>query len=125
VPQKAKNVQFTVVEIDKEDTRPLGTTKELNGAILSLGGHLGFQELLRRAKIARAVLRSRLEQGSEDENRFQLRALIEAYGFLERQYKQESGRSHEEPREAYADERQEYERLAKFVEIIGRSGEAN
>jgi hypothetical protein len=113
------------IEVDKEDARPLGTTKELTGAILSLGSQLGFQELLRRARIARAVLRSRLEQSSEDENRHHIRALIEAYGFLERQLKQETGRPLEEAREAYQDERQEYERLARYVEIIGRSNEAN
>jgi bisphosphoglycerate-dependent phosphoglycerate mutase len=124
MPQKVKaNVLF--VEVDKEDSRPLGTTKELNGAILSLGAQLGFQELLRRARVTRAILQSRLNQDSEDENRYQLRALIEAYGFMERQYKQESGRPLEEAREAYQDERMEYERLAKYVEIIGRNQEAN
>lgn len=124
MPQKAKsNVVF--VEIEKEDSRPLGTTKELNGAILSLGAQLGFQELLRRARVTKAILQSRLNQNSEDENRHELRGLIEAYGFMERQYKQESGRPLEVSREAYQDERQEYERLARYVEIIGRSGEAN
>jgi hypothetical protein len=113
------------VEVDKEDVRPLGTGKELSGAILSLGGQLGFQELLRRFRVTRALLRSRLEQPTEDENRHQLRALIEAYGFVERQLRQESGRPTEEAREAYQEERQEFERLAKYVEIIGRSGEAN
>lgn len=126
MPQKVKsssNVLF--IEVDKEDARPLGTTKELTGAILSLGSQLGFQELLRRARVTRAILQTRLNQDSEDENRHSLRALIEAYGFLERQLKQETGRPLEDAREAYQDERMEYERLAKYVEIIGRDSEAN
>jgi hypothetical protein len=126
VPQKVKsssNVLF--IEVDKEDARPLGTSKELSGAILSLGSQLGFQELLRRARITRSILQARLNDKIEDENRHALRGLIEAYGFLERQLKQETGRPTEEAREAYQDERLEYERLAKYVEIIGRSNEAN
>lgn len=125
MPSKTKTNALLFVEVDKEDVRPLGTGKELSGAILSLGGQLGFQELLRRFRVTRALLRSRLEQPTEDENRHQLRALIEAYGFVERQLRQESGRPTEEAREAYQEERQEFERLAKYVEIIGRSGEAN
>lgn len=116
-----KNAQIAVVEIDKNDAKPLGTPKELSGAILSLSAQLGFQELLRRFRVARAVLRSRLEQASEDENRHQLRALIQAYGFVEQQLKQETGRPVEAPREAYAEEQQEYERLSQYVSIIGRN----
>jgi len=116
-----KNVQITVVEIDKGDSRPLGTPKELTGAILGLGAQLGFMEILRRFRVARAMLRSRLEQSSEDENRHQLRALIEAYGFVERQLRMESGRPIEASREAFEDERQAYERLAQFVEFVGRN----
>jgi hypothetical protein len=125
---KAKGLNLTkiaVVELDKEDVRPLGTGKELSGAIVALGAQLGFQELLRRFRVTRAILRTRLEQPSEDENRHQLRALIEAYGFVERQLRQEAGRPVEEPREAYQDERLEYERLAKYVELIGRGGQSN
>jgi len=118
--QKANKI--SVIEIDKNDAKPLGTPKELNGAILSLSGQLGFQEILRRFRVARSVLRSRLEQSTEDENRHQLRALIEAYGFLERQLRQETGRQAEVPREAYEEERQEYERLQQFVEFVGRNG---
>jgi hypothetical protein len=121
--QKPKpNLMF--VEVDKEDARPLGTGQELSGAIIALGGQLGFQELLRRCRVTRSILKARLEQPSEDENRHQLRALIEAYGFLERQLKQESARPTEVSREPYQDEKLEYERLAKYVEIIGRQ-EAN
>lgn len=114
-----------VVEIDKEDVKPLGASKELSGAILGLGAQLGFQELLRRFRVARAMLRSRLEQGSEDANRHEIRALIEAYGFVERQLRQESGRPLETPREPFDDERLEYERLAKYVQIVGRNSETN
>jgi hypothetical protein len=120
-----KNQQLFVVELDKDDARPLGTGKELSAAIVSLGSQLGFQELLRRARVTRSILRSRLEQSTEDENRWQLRALIEAYGFVERQLKQETGRPVEVSREAYQDERMEYERLARYVEIIGRPEDAN
>jgi len=121
MPQKTKTTKIVLVEVDKNDTKPLGTPKELTGAIISLSGQLGFQELLRRFRVARALLRSRLEQNSEDANRRQLRALIEAYGFVERQLRQETGRPVETPREAYADEQKEYERLAQFVEVVGRS----
>lgn len=109
-----------VVEIDKNDAKPLGTPKELTAAILGLQAQLGFQELLRRGRVARAMLRSRLEQADEDDNRHQLRALIEAYGFVERQLRQEVGRPVEQAREAYDDERREYERLQQFVQIVGR-----
>jgi hypothetical protein len=118
-----KNPQKTVViEVDKNDAKPLGTPKELTGAILSLGAQLGFQEILRRFRVARQLLRSRLEQSNEDENRHQLRALIAAYGFVEQQLKQETGRPVETPREAYEDERREYERLQQFIEFVGRDG---
>lgn len=120
-----KTIPLAVIEIDKNDAKPLGTTKELRSAILSLGGNLGFEELLRRMRMARSMLDARLRQPSEDENRWQLRALIDAYGFVERQMKLEIGRPVEEPREAFADERAEYERLAKYVEIIGRDTQAN
>lgn len=122
--KKTMKSQVLFIEVDKEDSRPLGSAKELTGAILSLGSQVGFQELLRRARVTRSILKARLGEHSEDENRHELRALIEAYGFLERQLKQETGRPLEEAREAYQDERMEYERLAKYVEIIGRS-EAN
>lgn len=118
---EAQNVQMAILEIDKQDVKPLGTPKELTGAIMGLGAQLGFLEVLRRFRVARAMLRSRLEQSSEDANRHQLRALIEAYGFVERQLRQETGRPVETPREAYDDERQEYERLAQFVEFVGRN----
>lgn len=111
---------ISVIEVDRNDVKPLGTPKELSAAILSLQGQLGFQELLRRARVARAMLRGRLEQADEDDNRHQLRALIEAYGFVERQLKQEIGRPVEQVREAYDDERREYERLQQFVTIVGR-----
>jgi hypothetical protein len=118
--QLDKSTKTVVVEIDKNDTKPLGTPKELTGAILGLGAQLGFQEILRRFRITRAMLRSRLEQPGEDENRHHLRALIEAYGFVERQLKQETGRPTDVLREAYEAEREEYERLQQFVQIVGR-----
>jgi hypothetical protein len=114
-------IQIAVVEVDKNDSKPLGSPKELGAAIISLSGQLGFQELLRRFRVARSMLRSRLEQSQEDANRHQLRALIEAYGFLERQLRQETGRPMETPREAFEEERQEYERLQQFVEFVGRN----
>jgi hypothetical protein len=110
-----------VIELEKSDSQPLGTEKELRAAIMGLANHLGFEELLRRHRVARAILRSRLEQGAEDENRHELRALIQAYGFLERQLKQEAGRPNDLPREAYEEEQQEYERLAQFVEFVGQN----
>lgn len=116
---------ISIIEVSKDDTKPLGSAKEVRAAILSLGGNLGFEELLRRMRLARSMLDSRLRQPSEDENRHHLRALIEAYSFVERQLRQETGRPIEEPREAFADEREEFERLAKYVEIIGRDGAAN
>lgn len=117
--------QFQVVELEKNDVRPLGTDKELRAAIVSLQGHLGFEELLRRMRISKAILRARLEQGEEDTSRHEIRALIQAYGFLERQLKQETQRPVEVPREAYAEEQQEYERLSQFVAIVGRTSGAN
>lgn len=125
MPTKTKEAKLIVVELDKEDARPLGTGKELSAAIISLGAQLGMQELLRRFRVTRAILQSRLQQSSEDVNRFELRALIEAYGFVERQLRQETARPLEESREAYQDERMEYERLARYVEIIGRQSDAN
>lgn len=113
-----------VIELDREDVKPLGSEKELHAAILSLQAHLGFEELLRRMRISRAILRSRLEQSSEDGNRHELRALIQAYSFLERQLKQELGRPVEQAREMYEEEEREYERLSQFIEFVGR-GEAN
>jgi hypothetical protein len=121
IQEPSQTFKVAVVEVDKNDAKPLGSPKELTGAILGLGAQLGFQELLRRFRVARALLRSRLEQPSEDENRHQLRALIEAYGFVERQLRHETGRPVEETREAFEDERQEYERLAQFVEFVGRN----
>lgn len=112
--------KLTVIELEKSDTKALGTAKELHTAILGLQNNPGFEELMRRMRISRAILRSRLEQGSEDENRHKLRALIEAYGFLERQLKQEVGRVEQAPREAFAEEASEYERLRQFVEVIGQ-----
>ena len=126
IPEPSLNSNpVLVIEVDKQDSKPLGSPKELTGAILSLGAQLGFQELLRRMRVARAVLRSRLEQPTEDENRHLLRGLIEAYGFVERQLQRETGRPVEVQREAYEEERREYERLQQFVEFVGRSGDAN
>lgn len=113
--------KFVVVELNKEDSKPLGSQKELHAAIMGLQNHLGFEELLRRLRLARALLRARLEQDSEDANRHAIRGLIQAYGFLERQLKQEVGRPADVEREAYQEERQEYERLAQFVEFVGRT----
>lgn len=118
-------LNLKVIELEKADTRPQATEKELRGHILSLQNHPGFEELLRRARVTRAILESRLKRPEEDENRHYLRAAIEAYGFLERQLRTEIGRPVETAREAYEDERLEYERLAKYVEIIGRTSEAN
>ena len=72
-------------------------------------------------RVSRAMLRSRLELDSEDENRHAIRGLIQAYGFVERQLKQETGRQLEVPRGAYEEEQQEYERLAQFVEFVGQN----
>ncbi|SRR6266481_3977501 len=119
VQQKAKT-NLVVVEINKEDSKPLGSQKELHTAILGLQSHLGFEELLRRMRLARSLLRARLEQDTEDANRHAIRGLIQAYGFLERQLKQEVGRPADVEREAFQEERQEYERLAQFVEFVGR-----
>lgn len=113
-------MKLQIVEIERDDSKPLGTVKELQVAILSLQNNLGFEELLRRMRVARAMLRSRLEQGSEDGNRHELRALIQAYGFLERQLKQELGRVIEKPREAFEEEEQEFERLSQFIEFVGK-----
>lgn len=112
--------QVLIVEIDKNDGQALGTAKELNGAILGLSGQLGFQELLRRFRVARAILRTRLERPEEDENRHQLRALISAYGFLEQQLKLEAGKPIDSPREPYAEEQREYDRLSQFIQVVGR-----
>lgn len=117
--------KLQIVEVEKGDSKPLGTARELNAAILSLQSHLGFEELLRRMRLSRALLRSRLEQGSEDESRHEIRALISAYGFLERQLKQETGRPVEVTREPFAEEKEEYERLSQYIEVIGRTGPAN
>ena len=120
-----KSAKLAVVELEKADREPQGTEKELRASILSLQQHPGFAELLRRMRVSRAILRSRLESDSEDDNRHILRGLIQAYSFCERQLKAEVGRVPEEAQEAYADERTEYERLARYVEIIGRNQNAN
>jgi hypothetical protein len=123
-PESASS-KLVVIELNKEDSKPLGTQKELHAAILGLQSHLGFEELLRRMRLARALLRARLEQDTEDANRHAIRGLIQAYGFLERQLKQEVGRPTEVERGAYEEERQEYERLAQFVEFVGRTSTEN
>lgn len=116
----ASSPKVLIVEIEKEDRQPLGTVKELNTAILSLGEHLGFQELLRRMRTTRAMLRSRLETDPQADLH-QLQALIQAYGYLERQLKMEAGRVFEEPREAFEAEQVEYDRIARALEVVGRA----
>lgn len=117
--------QLTIVEIEKSDSRPLGTDKEIRAHLLSLQNHPGFEEILRRFRNLRAMLRARLERPDEDENRHALRALIAAYGLVEAQLRVETGRPVTESRGAYSDEQAEFERLAKFVEIIGRTEAAS
>lgn len=116
MPAKAK---VHIVEIEKEDLKPLGSVKECQAAILSLRAHLGFEELLRRMRVTRTMLRARLETDTEADIQG-LRALIQAYGFVERQLKQETGRPlPEEPRPAYEEELAEFERIAKALDVIG------
>jgi hypothetical protein len=116
MPAKAK---LQIVEIEKEDLKPLGSVKECQAAILSLRAHLGFEELLRRMRLTRTMLRSRLETDTEADVAG-LRALIQAYGFVERQLKQETGRPlPEEPRQAFEEEQQEYDRISKALQLIG------
>jgi hypothetical protein len=116
MPAKAK---VQIVEIEKEDLKPLGSIKECQAAILSLRAHLGFEELLRRMRVNRAMLRARLESDTEADIQ-SLRALIQAYGFVERQLKQETGRPlPAEPRPAFEEEQQEFERIAKALRVIG------
>lgn len=110
--------KLQIIELEKADTKPLGSAKELHAAILSLQSHLGFEELLRRMRVARAMFEVRLRRPEEDENRHYLRAAIDAYGFIERQLKQEIGKPVEVPREPFAEEKEEYERLSQFIEII-------
>lgn len=118
-------VDVSIVEIEKNDTKPLGSEKELHAAIVSLQSHLGFEEILRRMRVAKAMLQARLLQDAEDSNRHAIRGLINAYSFLERQLKHELGKPVEKPREMYEEEKREYERLSQFVEFVGRGGDAN
>jgi len=109
-----------IVELDKTDSKALGTPKELSAAILGLGGHLGFLEILRRFRVTKAMLRAQLESEAGRDRGDYLRALIAAYSFVERQLKQETGRSVELPRLPFEDEQKEFERLSQSLEIIGR-----
>ena len=112
-------IKLQVVELDKEDTKPLGTVKECQAAILALKGHLGFEEILRRMRVTRAMLRSKLET-DEEADVHSLRALIQAYGFVERQLKQETGRPlPAEARPAFEEEQEEFNRIAKALSIVG------
>jgi len=112
-------IKLQIVEIDKEDLKPLGSVKECQAAILSLKAHLGFEELLRRQRVARSMLESRLKTDREA-NVESLRALIEAYSFVERQMKHETGRPlPDAPRQAFEEEQSEFERIAKALDIVG------
>jgi hypothetical protein len=112
--------KFTVVELEKIDTKPLGTPKELTAAVLSLRGHLGFEELLRRFRVTKAMLRAKLEsEAGRGEQGDYLRALIHAYSFVERQLKQETGRPVEKPRMPLEDEQLEFNRISAALEIVG------
>jgi len=111
-----------IIELDKNDVKPLGTAKELRAAILSLDGHLGFQEMLRRLRVAKSLLRSQLENGEYESlaGVQRIQALVQAYSFLERQLKTELGRPVEKEREPFAEEAQEFERIKQFIEVVGQ-----
>lgn len=116
MPTKTK---VQIVEVEKEDLKPLGSIKECQAAILSLRAHLGFEELLRRMRVTRAMLVSRLKTDREA-NVESLRSLIEAYGFVERQLKLETGRPlPTQPREPFEEEQAEYERISKALNLVG------
>jgi hypothetical protein len=116
---------YKVIEVEKPNPA-LELDPETPRAIASLAGNPGFQALMNRLRIQKALLNSAL-RGNKHESLIEVNRLqsgIAWINWLDRQVALEVTKSErEQPRPAYDVEQQEFERMAAAITIVGKQDE--